>query len=208
MSQRLIYLLRHGQTEWNRQCKVMGWEEIPLNERGREQAIAAAAFLANRKIARIVTSPLRRAKETALLAAQRCPDAALLEDDRLKEFNLGRWSGMEDAELQRDPLYQAYLADPEKTPFPSGETLAMVLARAEACREEQWRLLAEGSLLLVSHAGVIKVLIASILRLPLRHFWIPQVGNASLTLLDVSGREPRLVASNVLPLGNYEETDF
>jgi broad specificity phosphatase PhoE len=208
MPLQLVYLMRHGQTDWNRSQRVMGWEEVPLNARGRAQAEASGRWLAAAGLRRIVTSPLARAAQTAaIVSRQLASPTAVIHDDRLREFNMGRWSGMTREELRQDAAYRAYREDPLHVPFPSGETLGEVGARAAACWRETLAAGADG-VLFVSHAGVIKLLLARFLAIDLAQFWRLEVANAAVSIIDVSRTEPRVVAVNVLPDGNYEEAEW
>ena len=85
--------LRHGQTEWNRQGRMQGATDIPLNETGRDQAREAAGRLTDTHIDRIIASPMLRAAETADIVAQ-TKSLPVTHDDRLKERFFGAFDGM------------------------------------------------------------------------------------------------------------------
>jgi len=80
---RAFFFLRHGQTDWNAQGRIQGHTNTPLNDTGRAQARAAAGLLADRTIARIISSPLDRALKTATIVAERL-HLPLHVDERLK----------------------------------------------------------------------------------------------------------------------------
>ena len=83
----LLYFIRHGQTDWNKDMRMQGQSDIPLNENGRESAIEAGKTLANTHIDLAFSSPLKRAKETAeLVLAGR--DTPILRIKELKKFVL------------------------------------------------------------------------------------------------------------------------
>jgi broad specificity phosphatase PhoE len=91
----MIYLLRHGQTEFNLEGRYQGQADSPLTDRGRAQARAYGTLLAEHVgAASIWTSPLQRAVETARLMAKALPEAELHIDDRLREVSFGVWEGM------------------------------------------------------------------------------------------------------------------
>ena len=88
----LLYFIRHGQTDWNKDMRMQGQSDIPLNENGRESAIEAGKTLANTHIDLAFSSPLKRAKETAeLVLAGR--DIPIIEDKRIEEICFGICEG-------------------------------------------------------------------------------------------------------------------
>ena len=95
-----ILVTRHGQTDWNLLKKVQGHQDIELNENGRNQAEKTRDSLSNEKIDLIITSPLKRAKETAEII-NRNFNVNIIEDIRLIERNLGRNSGLTKDEIKK-----------------------------------------------------------------------------------------------------------
>ena len=94
-----IVLVRHGETDWNREHRFQGHADPPLNEVGRAQALELAAALAAESFTRIYSSPLVRARETAeILAASR--GLSVEPHDALKEVDVGSWSGMTVSEVE------------------------------------------------------------------------------------------------------------
>ncbi len=87
-----LVLARHGETDWNREHRLQGWADPPLNELGRQQARELAADLAGERFDAIYTSDLRRAAETAAIVAERL-GLRVVEDPALREVDLGSWSG-------------------------------------------------------------------------------------------------------------------
>lgn len=89
-----IYLIRHGETDWNLTGRVQGREDVPLNETGRIQANKCAIALQDKNIRTIITSPLSRAVQTAHIISNSAKDAELIIDDGLIERDFGKMSGM------------------------------------------------------------------------------------------------------------------
>jgi ribonuclease H / adenosylcobalamin/alpha-ribazole phosphatase len=151
-------LLRHGETPLSTERRFAGRGDIPLTEEGVRQAAAAAGRLAARGgIDLIVTSPLRRARQTAEAVAQ-ATGAPLLADDGLVETDFGTWEGMTIKEAsQRWPdEVSAWMTSVDVAP-PGGESFTDVISRVNAALD---RLLAEHqfrTLLLVSHVSPIKI---------------------------------------------------
>lgn len=88
-----ICLVRHGQTDWNFNRIIQGREDIPLNETGKQQAYDSARFLSGENWDTIITSPLSRAKETAMTIAEFTRIDQIIEDDRFVEREFGEASG-------------------------------------------------------------------------------------------------------------------
>lgn len=136
-----IYFLRHGETEWNALGRLQGTRDIPLNARGRGQAVHAAGVLADlfrhdgkdRAALPYVSSPLGRARQTMELVRGKLelPLADYSLDDRLREIGYGSWEGLTLAESQAtDPeVYARRLADKWTVAPSGGETYAAVQLR-------------------------------------------------------------------------------
>ncbi|MBR0955770.1 histidine phosphatase family protein [Bradyrhizobium japonicum] len=136
-----IYFLRHGETEWNALGRLQGTKDVPLNARGRGQAMHAAGVLADlfkrdgkdRAALPYVSSPLGRARQTMELARGKLelPPADYSLDDRLREIGYGVWEGLTLAESESsDPdVYARRLADKWKVAPSGGETYAAVQLR-------------------------------------------------------------------------------
>ena len=90
----MIYLIRHGQTDWNVQGKAQGFTDIPLNGKGRQQAVEAARKVAKLQIDHIFSSDLSRAKETAeIINSELRLDLPITTDKRIRAYNLGELEG-------------------------------------------------------------------------------------------------------------------
>ena len=197
---RKLVLVRHGEIDFNLQHRLPGQlPGIALNARGKAEAQALAEALRPLPISAIVTSPLERAVETAtLLNAGRGLD--LLRDPDLMDTNYGRYSGMCWDDLDaRDREWRRFVSDPTHTPT-GAESFASVSARAVRSAE-RWRHTADIGewVALVTHADLVKMLVAHYMGIPLRH--VPLIGtdNASATLLAFHPdprHAPTLLASN------------
>jgi broad specificity phosphatase PhoE len=89
-SQPRLFLVRHGETDWSASGRHTGWTDVPLNDTGRRQAAALATWLAGRRFARVVSSPLSRALETCRIAGL---GADAVVDPDLREWNYGVFEG-------------------------------------------------------------------------------------------------------------------
>lgn len=93
-----IYVIRHGETDWNKNQRFQGQTDVQLNETGRDQALALRPFLNQLEIESLYSSPLSRAVETAQLATQDLK-LTLRQDDRLRETNIGEAEGLTHSEI-------------------------------------------------------------------------------------------------------------
>jgi len=178
-----ILLIRHGETEWNRESIFRGRADIPLSARGREQARLLAAALSSRCVGAVYASPLSRARETAAPLAQ-ARGVEVVPDPRLMDMSFGEWEGKAVDEVRRrwPSLYRAWLAEPQAFRPPGGESLEEVLGRALPAMAEMAER-HEGAAALVSHRVVCKVLLCAALGAGAAGFWRVQVDTASLSLL-------------------------
>jgi len=155
-----LLLLRHGATELSAQRRYSGRSDPPLTEHGRAQAADAARHLAGHPaIAAVVSSPLRRARQTAEPIAAEL-GVPLTVHDGLIETDFGAWDGLTFAEAAaRDPeLHTRWLTDPTITP-PGGESFDAVARRVAAAGDELVAAHRAAAVLLVSHVTPIKLLL-------------------------------------------------
>jgi probable phosphoglycerate mutase len=146
-----VMLVRHGETEWSRAGKHTGRTDVPLTDRGREQALAVGEALRGREFALVLTSPLQRAADTCRLAG--FGDQAQERDD-LVEWDYGAYEGRTTEEIRTErPGWLVW--DDE---LPGGETLAQVGVRADRVIAEARA--AEGDVLLFAHGHVLRILAA------------------------------------------------
>ncbi|MFQ5409006.1 MAG: histidine phosphatase family protein [Anaerolineales bacterium] len=125
-----LFLVRHGQTDWNVQGRYTGQSDIPLNALGRRQAHAAASQLADLSPSAVYTSDLQRAYETARIIAQRCT-LPLYTDVRLREINQGVWEGLllDEIKARYAAEFARRAADPVHIAPPGGERVGAVQTR-------------------------------------------------------------------------------
>ena len=155
-----LLLLRHGQTELSVHRRYSGRGNPPLTELGRQQASAAAAYVAARGgIAAVISSPLQRAQDTASAAAKALGLDVTVDDD-LIETDFGDWEGLTFLEAaDRDPeLHRQWLADTSVTP-PGGESFDAVARRVRRARDRIIAEHGEATVLVVSHVTPIKTML-------------------------------------------------
>jgi len=164
-----IYYIRHGETEWNAQGRLQGVRDIPLNDLGRKQAVAAGGILAElfKRDGRsdvslpFVASPLVRARSTMELVreALKLPPSDYATDDRLREIGYGQWEGSTlDEVRQADPdLFAARERDKWTVPPPGGESYVSVQARIS-----DWYGQRKTDTVAVAHGGTARALMVAI----------------------------------------------
>jgi len=167
-----IYLIRHGQTAWNKEEVFRGRTDIPLDETGLRQAELAGEYFRGMKIHGIYSSPLSRAWETAQKIAQ-FHDLKVEPLPGIIDMSFGNWEGHAHQEIQKidRETYRRWRGEPHLVRLPGGESLDDVRLRAMAALEEVIRNHPGRTLILVSHRVVNKVLICGILGLDNSHFW-------------------------------------
>ncbi len=174
-----IWLVRHGETDWNRLHRFMGQQDIPLNAAGLRQAADLADALRGLHFDAIFSSDLQRARQTAEVLADalhlpRCLDV------RLREVHLGSWQGETHADIQaRFPAQWAErYADPLNFRPPGGETVAEMAARAYPAVDEIAAACPDSRVLLVSHGILLAALLCRARNLPLTEIYAQELGNA------------------------------
>ncbi len=176
---RTVILMRHGETDWNRQRRVMGTLDIPLNETGREQCARAAMLLADFGVTRVVTSPLERAADSASRIASRL-GVMVDEDPDLEEVRFGHWQGLSYEEIVSHEDYRAFAADPTRNPTPGGETIVQVQGRG---LEAVGRARPGERVVFVSHGDIIRAILSHYLAVPLDEFRRIRVDNCGLSAI-------------------------
>jgi ribonuclease H / adenosylcobalamin/alpha-ribazole phosphatase len=166
-----LFLVRHGETADNIQMRYLGLSDVPLTANGTRQARRAAAALSKLPIRAIISSPLRRAVDTAALIHAAC-GADLRLDARLAEGSFGDWEGRTRAEVlglgRRDAeLLACWESDPSCAP-PGGESIQNIQKRIISLTDELTSEFSESSVVIVSHVGPIKALLAAVLEIPLQ----------------------------------------
>ena len=125
-----LYLIRHGETQWNKEMRFQGWTDIPLSETGREQAQKLAWRMRDIPIDEIYASPLQRAVETARPMAQ-LKGLSISTMQAFKEINFGPWEGMTAQEIREGwgESFVEFMKYPEAGTFPGEGSFDQVTER-------------------------------------------------------------------------------
>ncbi|MEO3784531.1 bifunctional RNase H/acid phosphatase [Actinocorallia sp. B10E7] len=188
-------LLRHGQTPLSIEKRFAGVGDTPLTDHGHAQAAAAAKALAERRIDVIVTSPLRRAQDTARAVAD-VTGAEIRTEEGFRETDFGAWEGLSFPEVKsRWPEeLSAWLADPSYAP-PGGESFAAVAQRVSTARAKLLVRHRQKTVLVVSHVTPIKIMVQHALEAPTATLYRLHLDTASLSTVDWYADGPAVVRS-------------
>ena len=167
-----IILIRHGETDWNKEQIFRGRIDVALNEVGLAQAGAVKESLKDVKIDRIYSSPLSRAFETASVLEENRGLEVEIEKGFI-DIDFGKWQGLSHEKVKEEynNLYEIWLTEPHKVVFPGGESLEDVRKRSMKALEKVIENHPEETLAIVSHRVINKVLLCAILGIELSHFW-------------------------------------
>lgn len=199
-----IYLIRHGQTDYNRKRLLQGQCDIVLNEYGRKLARLTAQGLKDVSFDVIYTSPLKRAKETAeIIAGDR--NAVWIEDPRIQEISFGEYEGLccgEEGFNIPDKTFSNFFNDPSRYQVPpGGESFEAVVERTgDFLRELTGRKEYTDKTILVStHGCALKAILANVKHTPVAEFWGGGVHkNCAVTILEAADSEIKIIEEGKL----------
>ena len=179
-----IYLVRHGETDWNQAGLLQGQTDIALNAQGLEQAREAAERLKEVPFEIAFCSPLIRAKRTAeTIIGDR--KITLTTDERLRELNFGPWEGV-DIRTIKDAASQPFTNPGSYIPPEGAESFAQLYKRSGEF-VDQVLLPLEGTyetVLVVAHGGVNRSILNHVLNIPVDDFWRMHMGNCATAILE------------------------
>ena len=182
----MLFIMRHGKTDWNAAHKLQGRTDVPLSDEGRRMAEEAGEVCRDVPFDICFTSPLGRARETAELVL-RGREIPIVEDARLREMSFGVCEGVENSFLLPDCPINVLFKTPEKytVPVEDGESLDELFRRTGAFLDDTaLPLLAEGKdILIVGHGAANCALVCRIKGLPLKDFWSAGIENCKLMRL-------------------------
>lgn len=181
-----IILVRHGENEWVKKNRLAGWlPGVHLNEKGHQQAQAAAQRLTVLPVKAVYSSPVTRCLETAAYIAD-VHQLAVLQLEEMGEVRYGEWEGKKVKKLANKPEWQAVQFFPSRFRFPQGESLLEVQMRAVQALERISREHDKEVVVVVSHADVIKLVLAHYLGVHIDLFQRIVISPASASILALS----------------------
>ena len=180
-----LLVLRHGETDSNRERRFTGWRDVPLSEDGRRQCEAAARALEGIGVSAVYASPLERTRASAEIVAK--PHLlAVRTEAAFRERGFGEWEGLtRDEAAARDPeRWQVWRTAPDRFAAPGGEPVAGVAARV-AAGVAALRAAHDGqTVVLVTHAVVIRLIVLAALGLGPERLWSVDASPAGLSELE------------------------
>lgn len=182
-----LYLLRHGETDWNVAWRLQGSTNIPLNEKGLLQAKEAAEKMKDFPFDLILSSPLDRALTTAKVIAE--PHGLEVQvEPRLREMCFGVLEGTTPDYKEENPMRDIFFSAPEKyIADPSGETFEDVDARCKSLLADLKKLEGKYNCVLLScHGAMVKALQRAVDGSPLEDFWkVPPIPNCTTKMIEI-----------------------
>ena len=183
-----LFIVRHGETAWNLEGKFQGQIDTDLNETGIRQAKLLANRLTSRSFDSIITSPLKRALNTAQIVKESATSKEMIIDRSIIEINHGLWEGCLADEVRANwgELLEKWHETPETVTMPGtgGESLDDVMNRSVDF-VKKLSVNYDGDVLIVTHDAVIKTLLCYWTNTPLSSFWRFQIPNCSISIVEV-----------------------
>ncbi len=202
-----LYLVRHGETDWNKVKKIQGQVDIPLNQFGKHLAEETAEGLRDIPFDLCISSPLSRAHETARIILER-KDVPIIEDARIEEMAFGEYEGKccarDNWELPED--FHRFFNDPAGfEPGKGGESFADVKKRTGEFLESLYKKAEDvyGNILITTHGAALAGILNNIRKEPLEKYWgIGVHSNCGVTEVEVKNGEAKILSENIT---YYEE---
>ncbi len=210
----VIYLIRHGETDWNTKRLLQGATDIPLNRNGIEVARLTAEGLKSVPFDVIFTSPLKRAKQTAeIIRGER--EIPLIEEERLREISFGPYEGLccqKEGYNIPDPEFVRFFTDPGNyVPPKGGESIVHLCERTTQFLTELVHnpLYQDKTILLSGHGAVVKGLLSSLTITDLKDFWKGGVHkNCGVSVLDAENGRITIRQENVIYYDEARSTNY
>lgn len=202
----LIYLMRHGETDWNKERRLQGQSDIPLNEFGTELAVKTAEGMKEVAFDAAFSSPLKRALVTAqtVIGGRSVP---VETDERLKEINFGPSEGECFAPAKQNPnhpLHNFFCKPDCYAPTDGAESFAQARKRAEEFLQEKIVPLEGkcGNVLLVAHGAFNRCILNTIAGIPDRDFWQIDLPNCAVSILSLENGVFRILEESKVYYGS------
>lgn len=195
----IIYLVRHGQTDFIGKILCGNLPGVPLNEEGRNQAQKTGEYLSTLPIKAMYASPIQRAQETAGIIGK-ATGLDTISVDFLREIHFGDLQGTKTPDLDASPHWQRYTTLPGDVAFPNGESVVEVQKRvAEGLDWIASQYADDDQIVCVAHSDVLRVAVAGALNMPLDYFHRLSISPASVSKLEWTPERKRLQLLNFQP---------
>ena len=192
-----IILIRHGETNWNKEGRFQGQIDIPLNDKGKGQASKASKYLEEIEFTKAFSSSMKRPYETAKIILNN-NKIHIEKIESLVEISHGLWEGKLEEEIKEiwPDMLKNWHEKPESITMPEGESIKQVSDRSISA----WNLICNSqeendTTLLVAHDAVNKTLICHILGLSYSDIWMIKQGNGGITVIDIFKNKNYVISS-------------
>jgi probable phosphoglycerate mutase len=182
-----IFLVRHGDTEYNAKAIFRGTLDVPLSDTGLEQARLTGTELSHTKISLTLSSPLSRALDTAKMIAEKQASSPVLRiDEDLTDIHFGDWQGRsrEEVAATYPDLFSIWMNEPHHARFPRGESIHDAFLRASSGLKRYVADDANEIIAVVSHRVIIKLLVLFALGMSESEFWRIHVDTCGISVID------------------------
>ncbi len=195
-----VLLIRHAHSTANRRGVLTGQTPgVSLSAQGRVQSQELALRLGTAKLSQLRVSPMQRCIETIepwINAQRKFQSESLIVDHGVNELDFGDWTGRKISSVSMTREWARVQKQASKAKFPNGESLKQVQRRARSSFDEAVSARGRGAIGIVTHADVIKVLVADLLNLHLDEFQKIVIDNASVTVFDYNKGKVKLLTLN------------
>ena len=191
-----IYIVRHGETEANKQGYVQGWTDVPLNENGRILAELTGRGMKDIRFDHCFSSPLTRAKETAEILLRESGNSVPVSfDDRIKEMNFGSFEGIS----VRDEQVAQFLKDPVVDfKIPGGESIQEVMKRTQEFLKELIAKDDDKTYLVSTHGCALRAMLNFLYEDP-EDYWHSHIPyNCCVNIIDAKNGAAKLIADDII----------
>ena len=186
---KLIYLVRHAETDWNKEKRYQGGKDIPLSNTGIEQARQLARRLKKVKFDVVYSSPLQRARQTAELLSRDNSPPIILEP-AFREISHGLWEGLRvDEIMERFPKeFRLWKEKPHQVKMPQGESLHDLWKRVVPRFLELVAQTQGERILIIGHGGVNRVILMYCLKMELKDYWKLIQNSTCVNLIEMTSK--------------------
>lgn len=180
-----LYFMRHGETVWNTERRYQGMTDIELSDEGIRQAECVAERFKNIHIDKIYSSPLKRAMLTAKPIAED-KGLEIIAEDAFREIHFGEWEGMTVPDLTEKygDSYINFIREPHNYGFPGEENIDNVIKRIKP-RIDDIIENDDGNVLIISHGGIIRLMIMYIMGLDNSWFTKMWINNTGISIIEI-----------------------
>jgi len=181
-----IILVRHGETQWNKEGRYQGQIDTELSEEGYRQTELAAKALKDYKIDAFYGSPLKRSYLTAQMISKYHGNPEVKIEPRFTEINHGKWEGLLSSEVAEkyQEMVLSWKEQPHTVHMPGGEHLEEVLQRSMAALYDIIQNHPHQTVLIAAHDAINKVIICGVLEIGLQNFWKVKQDNTGISVLE------------------------